>query len=215
MEQQQQHLVNKLKTIKLIIMKNKILIITYILTIFSCKAQTISLTNVDYNNVPDNAYVKDIDGKLAPYIGTWKWVDGNSEFTVVFVKKEMYDASGTGRFKQDKLLGGYKYIENGIEIVNTLNFTTEFDPNDISTFNNYANIITNIYNSFDGLSMNLSDVIKSKYCKGTLELIDPLVLNGNFVANTAQWKIWQRETFSETPSAQGFSIPTDIILTKQ
>jgi len=101
-------------------MKNKILIIAYILAFFSCKAQTISLTTVDYINVPDNAYVKDIDGKLNPFIGTWKWVNGNSEFTVVFVKKEMYDASGLNPFKEDTVLGGYRYIENGVEIVNTL-----------------------------------------------------------------------------------------------
>ncbi|QRM89262.1 hypothetical protein FG167_08460 [Lacinutrix sp. WUR7] len=196
-------------------MKNKILIIVCILAVFSCKAQTISLTTVDYTNVPDNAYVKDIDGKLNPFIGTWKWIDGNSEFTVVFVKKEMYDAGGTSRIKQDKIIGGYKYIENGIEIVNTLNFTTDFDPNDISTFDNYAKIITQIDNSFLELSFGLFDKVKDKYCEGTLELIDPLVLNGNFVATTAQWKMWQRETFTETPSAQGFSIPTDIVLTKQ
>jgi len=98
---------------------------------------------------------------------------------------------------------------------NTLNFTTDFDPNDVSTFNDYANIIAQIDKSFILLTLNLSDDVKNKYCKGTFELINPLLLNGNFVSNTAHWRIWQRETFSETPSEPGFSIPTDIILTKQ
>jgi len=56
---------------------------------FACKAQTISLSNVNWATVPDGAYVKDTDGKLDVFLGTWKWTNGNDEFTVVFVKKEI------------------------------------------------------------------------------------------------------------------------------
>ncbi len=202
-------------------MKN-IITLVFLLTLiaFNCKAQTISLTNVNWLTVPDGAYVKDTDGKLSAFVGTWQWTNGNDEFTVVFVKKEMYNLENTNDYSEDKLLGSYRYIKNGVEVANNLNFTTSFDVNDISTFSNYADIITTNHSDFKGLQMQVYDKVKHKNLGGSFELINPLTLpNGNFSATEARWKLREKEFISVNGEPalpeDGIGLPNDIILTKQ
>ncbi|TQD40664.1 DUF6705 family protein [Haloflavibacter putidus] len=202
-------------------MKN-IITLVFLLTLiaFNCKAQTISLSNVNRLNIPDGAYVKDTDGKLNAFVGTWQWTNGSDEFTVVFVKKLMDNGNGASSYYEDFILGGYRYIENGIEVANNLNFTTSFDVNDISTFANYAKIITSPYNNFKTLRMQVGDVVKHKSLGGSFELINPLTLpNGNFTATEAHWKLREKEFISVNGKPalpeEGIGLPNDIILTKQ
>jgi len=187
---------------------------------FACKAQTISLTNVNWLTVPDGAYVKDTDGKLDVFLGTWKWTNGNDEFTVVFVKKLMYDGEGTNKYQKDIVMGGYRYINNGVEITNTLNFTTSFDVNDISTFSNYAHIITTIHSDFKGFQIKVYDKVKGKGLDGSFELTNALTLpNGNYSATQAHWRLREREFISINGNPplpeDGIGLPDDIILTKK
>ena len=65
-------------------MKNIIFTIALI-TVFSCKAQSPIISTVDFANDEDNnielfngAYLKDVENKFAPFIGTWKWESGTS-----------------------------------------------------------------------------------------------------------------------------------------
>jgi hypothetical protein len=193
-------------------MRNIFFITVLFFTLFNCKAQTISMTTTNYVNIPNGAYIKDIDGLFNPFIGTWKWTNGNSELTIIFIKKEMYNASGLNDYYMDKIMGGYRYIENGILIVNTLNFNTEFTLNDTSTYENYAPILGSIYNPFNELSIKISDKIKGKGCDAELILI-----NSGSGTITAQWKMRDREHWNingQNPLPQGFSIPVNVILTK-
>ena len=194
-----------------------------LLIIVNCKAQTpiISLSTTDYVNIPNNAYIKDVEGILNPFVGTWKWTDAstNSEFTVVFVKIEENNYSGINPYYEDKIFGGYKYVLNGVLIAEKLIFTTEFVPTDISTFNAFAPISSNIHSPFDNLSLFISDIVKNKLCFGSFEFINPDTgPNGQWLPTEARWKMWNRETWiinNQTPQPQiGFSIPTDIVLTK-
>jgi len=196
------------------------ILIFLLVSVFACKAQTVSLTNVNWLTVPDGAYVKDTDGKLNAFLGTWKWTNGNDEFTVVFVKKLMYDGDGTRKFSQDKILGGYRYVNNGVEIANTLNFTTSFNVNDTSTFANFAKIITGINDDLKSLRMQVGDAIKHKSLGGSFELIDILTLpNGNYSATQAHWTLREKEFISINGNPplpeDGIGLPDDIILTKQ
>ncbi len=98
-------------------MKNKILYII-ILTAFSCKAQIVPLNSSILDN-PEGTYFKDIENDLNKFEGTWKWEDGNDSFEMVLEKKEeVHDE--TDNIYEDMVVGEYKYIENGVEIINTL-----------------------------------------------------------------------------------------------
>ena len=91
-----------------------------ILSILSCKAQNIvgiySNDNVEYNS---NYYLKDVDNDFNKFIGTWKYTNGNTSFTIV-LDKEIKNQPLSNSNYQDMLVGEYQYIENGVEKANTL-----------------------------------------------------------------------------------------------
>ena len=102
-------------------MKNILFILT-ILLMLSCKAQTIISLYAPGSNRPQSPYyMKDVDGDMNPYVGTWQWVNGTSSLTIQLIKVEMAP-DGFGDFS-DYLIGEYRYVENGVEMVNTLPVT--------------------------------------------------------------------------------------------
>ena len=98
-------------------MKNIILLIALV-TILSCKAQTPIIPLADHQaDLINNCYHKDIDHDLDPYVGTWKYQNSSSSFTITFQKISQYF---NGDYYEDMLVGEYKYINGGVELVNTL-----------------------------------------------------------------------------------------------
>ncbi len=97
-------------------MKNIILIALIIVT-FACKAQSPIIDIADrQTELVDGAYLKDVNNELDKFVGTWLYTNGNTSLTITFQKKVQVQS----RFYSDILVGEYKYIENGIEKINTL-----------------------------------------------------------------------------------------------
>lgn len=99
----------------------KTLILIFISFIcFNCKAQTIlNNSDTDYFILPNNCYLKDNNNYFNTYIGEWKYSSNNTSLTIKVRKIYNYF---NGRYYEDLLIGEYKYIENGIEKINTLPF---------------------------------------------------------------------------------------------
>ncbi|QNK77763.1 MULTISPECIES: DUF6705 family protein [Winogradskyella] len=98
-------------------MKN-ILIAVILMTSFACKAQSPIVPLDTYiHNTPEEGYIKDLDNELDKFVGTWKFTSGLTSLTIELQKLELFY---NGKYYQDLLIGEYKYIENGIEIVNYL-----------------------------------------------------------------------------------------------
>jgi hypothetical protein len=92
------------------------------LVCFVCNAQSpiLSLYDDEYGAV-NGAYYKDTHNDLDNYTGTWKYTNGNTSLTITLQKKVMvpyYDKPN--EIYEDILVGEYKYIENGVEKINTL-----------------------------------------------------------------------------------------------
>ena len=110
-------------------MKNIILIIVIFLAVLNCKAQSpiLSIKNIGLKN-QSNAYYKDIDNELNPYEGTWVHTDGNTSLKIKLVKNEK---AKEVNYYEDLIIGGYQYIENGVEKINRLsdadNQTFDYD----------------------------------------------------------------------------------------
>lgn len=107
----------------LVIKKNKIMkqIIIFTITVFTffnCKAQSpiLPLEDQGWNDI-DNAYYKDINNELNTYEGIWLYTDGNTSLKISLVKSVQFF---NGDCYEDTIVGGYQYIENGIEKINTL-----------------------------------------------------------------------------------------------
>jgi hypothetical protein len=190
----------------------KYIILFILITSISCKSQTTySLSNYDTSVLKDNNYIKDLDGLLDKFVGTWKWIDStnpNTYLIVQFEKVEHWNASNTRVFYKDLILGNYKYVVNGVEITNTLNYNS----NDIHS-NNHPVIISSIGKSpFKNLSISMRDVLISKTCNASFE-----ILNLTETPLSAHWKMTNKEHFDHggNPQPSEFSIPSDVILIKQ
>ena len=101
-----------------------IIYLSFILLCLACKAQynVVPLDGTEQNtsiinpNLPD--YYKDLNNDLDAFVGTWKYQNGNTSFTISLKKVEQAETFGNNI--TDKLIGEYRYVENGIEIVNSL-----------------------------------------------------------------------------------------------
>lgn len=104
------------------IMKNILAILTLLILTFSCKAQNIIKPIYDQEGYgSDNIYYKDIDNDYNCFEGTWLYSNGNTSLKVTLQKKIMkHVQSQFFNYYTDAIIGEYKYIEDGIEKINTL-----------------------------------------------------------------------------------------------
>lgn len=88
----------------------------------SLGAQTVSLESMaqyEPGNFPNADYVKDMNGLLNKYIGTWKGTYEGKSYEITVVKKENVDYEGT---KWDELSGKFKIVNsNGTIAFNNFN----------------------------------------------------------------------------------------------
>ena len=122
-------------------MKNIFVFTVYFFIAISCKAQTIVPLSQDHSDMyhKSNTYTKDVDNEFDKYTGTWKFQQGNTTLTIVF-KKIIFDYYQKKNYYEDLLIGEYKYIENGIEKVNTLSILSN-PPSTTGGYNIYGNRI--------------------------------------------------------------------------
>lgn len=193
----------------------KYLIFLILVVSYSCKAQTTFPMSLDYSNyLKNNNYIKDTNNDLDKFVGTWKWIsptNSNTYFEIVYFKIAYWNANNINNFFMDEIFGNYKYVENGITTTNTLTWNSY---NDLYS-STFPAIMSNSFRPlFKDLLINMRDIAKNKTCKANFDIVD---LNATKL--TANWKLISTDQIrvgTNLPTVQpGFSIPTDIILTKQ
>jgi len=194
-------------------MKKYTLLVLIAFLSISCKAQTVySLSNYDSRNLKNGNYIKDTEGVLNPFVGTWEWTNnGNTSFRVIITKVEHWNGGNARDYYVDKVLGGYRYIENGTLVVDKLTYATNF-TSDPATWNAFSLILGGVsYPETNKLNISVYDEIKGKDCHATITL----QMNSNGIVQ-GHWKLQDKETsnYHGSVKQQGFSIPTDVILTK-
>ena len=98
---------------------------------------TVSLHRPLIGSSENRYYYKDLNNHLNVFQGTWVYTNGNTSFTIVLQKKLMGHISIPTfniSYYTDAIIGEYKYIENGVEKINTLqnlfnNYSDPFDYN--------------------------------------------------------------------------------------
>ncbi|WP_295204107.1 DUF6705 family protein [uncultured Chryseobacterium sp.] len=76
---------------------------------FSCKAQQVYPLNADYEEVPQNSYLKDLNNELTPYVGVYKANFNGNETTLYITKQEQkLEKTGQKNYYMDALV--IKYI---------------------------------------------------------------------------------------------------------
>ena len=186
-------------------MKNIIFISALIISL-SCKAQLPIISTVDWANDDDNnielidgCYLKDVENKFAPFIGTWKWESGTSLLEIEFLKVEKV-YNDKSKYYSDFLVGKYRYVDNGIEQHNSLdvNITAE----NVWGYSYYL-ITGSGYAEDNYKQFGMNDLKKNIWCNLYITLTTP---------TQAKWKL--RRTDGNIPTG-GFTFPSELILIKQ
>lgn len=196
----------------------KIILILFTVIGYGCKAQTIidMRTTDTYPYEKNNNYIKDIHGDLDKFVGVWKWTDptnSNTYFEIEFFKVLHWNAINFNNYYEDSIFGNYKFVENGIIITNTLNRNITDNLNIPNTFPSMLATYRKPF--FIELGISMTDVNKQKHCKANFEILDVSVN-----PMQATWHMYLDEQVIITPVPippiqPGFTLPNDVVLTKQ
>ena len=134
-------------------------------------------------------------------VGTWKWISGQD---VVEIKLQKVRHTVVN-YDEDILLGTHKYIQNGVEIQNSM-----AEYNNIQADHKKATVhIYNDNNSTTNFSGSLQDLTKNKLNELTLVLT-----TGS--PPTLTWTLKTGEHVSvESGFQYGLTLPAQIVLVKQ
>jgi len=120
----------------------KLLILLIIAISFTSAAQSPIFPLNDWDDEIPNAYYKDLNNELDTFEGTWLYTSGNTSWKLQLKKQTMVF---NDKYYEDLIVGEYKYIKNGLEVINTLS--------NINSASGYQHDITgnSVYNGCDYL----------------------------------------------------------------
>ena len=158
------------------------------------------------NRSNGNLYLKDISDVYAPYIGTWKWTEGNKEMTLTLIKQTKYHINtyGNDNYYTDRLVRFYIYKENGIVLINTTNDDLNKDYGLNVSFNILCDSTINS-SSFEDIFRNISYEVK-------LEKLSPTQMK--FMGKTGE-NTYYRPRTGTIYYQSGTTFPLDMVFTKQ
>lgn len=193
-------------------MSAKIIVVSLILATTFCVAQApanapiIPMSNnlgVRQLTVADNgSYYKDDANKMNPWVGTWKYTNGDTEFRIVFTKLSGFHMTplltqSNLNYYTDILNGGYYYKENGIVKTDHLIYTNQIWAPLIFAGNYQTMNTTNLYISYDEIDKEPN-------------------LSGGFVNFTLLPGSTTQAKWEFSPGyRKNYSVPDNVILTKQ
>ena len=188
-------------------MKKIILIIIYFFAL-STTAQTI----IDVNSgetvatVSSGTYISDINNTFTPFLGIWKYQNGNEILVVVLEKVTQHYYPEFGSY-DDFIKGNYSYSTNG-----GLTYSTNTILSNLSVDNPSSNsFFSPGPNSPEELHMRFRDEIYNKSCEALFNF-----LPGSTTQMTMKLSnVGRGYILPETPPNPNFSIPNNVVLTKQ
>ncbi|MBV8326381.1 DUF6705 family protein [Chryseobacterium sp.] len=135
-------------------MKNLILTLIFITIFFSCKAQEVLPLKSYSMDLPHNAYLKDLNHELDPYIGSYKANFEGNEITIFITKKEKKVENRTNKtFFRDALI--VKYViknSSGTILQDTTNNDTKINSlYSIGTKPQFGQVVLNYYGTNCGV----------------------------------------------------------------
>jgi hypothetical protein len=175
----------------------------------STDAQT-SIVDIDSGfttmDAPVGTYIKDVNNQFGPFLGTWKYQNGNQILIIKLEKVEMYLDTQFGTY-EDFIKGNYSYTTDGgnTYVVNTIQQNLgNNNPSLNSMYSCGPMNLTLIYFVF-------SDILYQKNSEAKLTFH-----NNNF--NQLHLKLKNKGggyILPATPPNPAFCIPNNVVLIKQ
>lgn len=157
-------------------------------------------------DAPIGTYIKDIYNTFAPFLGTWKYENGNEIFIVKLEKVTKFYYSEYHNYK-DFIKGNYSYTQDGgvTYITNTIETNALINDANINSF----------YSPSPRSSEILKGVFKDELYQKSCDAIFKF-LTGSTTQMTINLKNKSRGyILPETPPNPNFSIPNNVVLIKQ
>ena len=150
------------------------------------------------------------DNIIANYVGTWKWTSGTDTFTIALAKKKF----ALDEYSVDVLSGGYRYVKNGVEVVNTLSDVII----DINDDNSLVPSLMSIIREGNRMMFGFRDRLKIDKNGQKMGHVNSVISpSGNTYQMT--WRLVGTGLYyqgpDDPPLPQGWSVPTDMVLVKQ
>ncbi|WP_298511379.1 DUF6705 family protein [uncultured Kordia sp.] len=194
----------------------KLLILFTVLCSYQLTAQTIIdiAGEVEMKHYKNGIfYMKDLQNLFQPYVGTWKYTDGNKEFHITLTKITMYheiDTDSNTDYYRDGLLISYKKFENGLMIYQSP--INSYPDGAVSEFGKLFLTFIDYERTYKNTVLNVS---RNAGHAGYLNLI-----SNNTGSYDLHFKLYTEKTglgLEYEPVTTGkpyHSTPTDIIMTK-
>ncbi|SDM33863.1 DUF6705 family protein [Chryseobacterium taihuense] len=190
---------------------NRIFLVMILLITISCKSQTNIIdivnrcANPHYNTKNGSVYLKDISNIYTPYIGTWKWAEGNKEMVLTLLKQTKYHVNTyvNNNYYEDRLVGYYTYKENGVTLI---------DTSGENLLQDYINVNFSILCDSTISSFLFKDVYRGTSYEVTLEKLSStqLKFTGKIGENT-----YDHSRTGTIYYQSGTTFPLDMVFTKQ
>lgn len=171
------------------------------------QTNTIDITEGTSMGAPIGTYIKDINNIFTPYLGTWRYENGDE---ILLLKLEKVTKYYNAEFKTyyDFIKGNYSYSTDGgiTFLVNTIST----NPNNNTPDGNP------IYSSDPNLNIDwenfiFKDIGFNKPCKASIRFVPNSTTQLEFKLKASK----RAYIVGEESIQQGCSIPTNVILTKQ
>jgi len=203
-------------------MKKILFALLIISTHFVCAQQVTDYKNRFTDNKsfdfpPANPkYYKDINHYFDPFLGTWKYNNGNKTFIVTLWKETMRSVKDIENlytvYYTDNIYGHYKMIQDYGMSNQQLLYTSEINVTVTST--QWPSIIYADATEPNVLDGHLYD-INTNYPEWPLRGFLKMTINAGSSPVTAHWKVIDSEEKLSATTNYNFVIPKDITLTKQ
>lgn len=189
-------------------MKNIFLILNLLFSTFSIFAQIIDIdSGITVIDAPSGAYVKDINNTFTPFLGTWKYQNGNEILIIKLEKVSQYYYPEYGNY-EDFIKGNYSYtLDNGFTyIIDTISENlSNNNPNDNPMYSSGPSSNSqDTFSFYDVLYNKPNCTAKFTFISGSSTQLKMELIN-NF----------QGYISPDSPTNPNFSIPNNIILIKQ
>ncbi len=187
----------------------KIIIIFYIVSAYinSANAQIVDVNSgATVMDAPSGTYIKDVFDTFTPFLGTWIYQNGNEILTIKLEKVTQHYYPEYGNY-QDFIKGNYSYTTNGgtSYSTNTININSNNNDRDVNS------LYTSGPENSQIINMTFRDEIYQKTCYVTFTFLPNST-------NQMEMKLINKGggyILPETPPNPDFSIPNNVVLTKQ
>ncbi|QQV03648.1 MULTISPECIES: DUF6705 family protein [Chryseobacterium] len=203
----------------------QILAILLLIMIVNCKAQQPVLRTLTFEESFDENYfykkgdyVKDTQNQLDPYVGIWKY-QGTEKTLILKIQKVTMFYENIGKTYIDVLIITYKYVKNGVVVVDNLDIPVinNFDNTAVTNRKKYGTFSLNKYNNELFLSGSITDIPLN-----ILTNTDIYPIDFNIIGVTPKIKIQYNGLMSYRGNPASFyvgkptfELPNNVVLVKQ